>query len=911
MTEGNDEGRPHAETQREVAEIHEIVEPISPEKELEELQLAVDEAAAENEALATDLKTRYVLLIKKAGKSPFLAKILQAKKSFDAKFSRGKESQLVQENKTPEEILSLRTDLPEQDRQFFVDYFNALPEEIRKKYHKRLTEILKNSETVGTITALRGATFEMSRWATIAKQGLETLDPSHGGTTITIDFLGYERKQKNNTYGESLPDHQLKNSPIEIDVPIIRDGEIFVYETKKFTRRAYGSEPASRNQLLKYQTAVEQQKIAGATVEISGRVDQEFLQWVIGQRVGDTGAVPQVEILYSHSLPSGKEYRFVLKRAQNKEGLQFTNEERYDETDLKIVRAIQQSVADKRIIDLICQVHINEEDASEELKPFLDDPKNITDVAIFDEYEALRQAAITRELNEIYQESLVNRDNRKGALNPEFANPSFIRTLIEEYQDFLAQNPTIAAIKSAYVLKPDQRGLAAERTMLSVQKIAEFEQKRQTSEEEQSRNEERKRMGYTGKTEGVALDIDHIIMDTVYTIVKDGFEKKLAQKVVGEENISLFFDPHPTKEGALVYKFTSQAEFEHALTIDPALKNAYDKMQPNRKSNLLKMIEDAIGRSYDRPERFHMVEQLPGMLEGQDRRYQEIHINDPKNKENPITRQTDITDAVIKRTEYLMLKENVKRAKEYAASSGRNDQDKKHIKNIESQLTVLNTESEASTKALHKTTQEQSREMQTQITSLSQKRTRLEKAGAPEEEIAAITISIDELNQKRLALFETQRLLSAENQHKEKILFEELEQLYKKIIPPKEWKAFAQKIIKRTDQNVIKFIYAVNADGTVMVQEEIIRGDVTGRAAHSELAQGRNIYGAGELAFEKQGNTWVLTEINNGSGHYRPDAITTLPYVKNLIAQKGIDVSRAHLVNSIMRGTVLKDASAF
>ena len=47
--------------------------------------------------------------------------------------------------------------------------------------------------------------------------------------------------------------------------------------------------------------------------------------------------------------------------------------------------------------------------------------------------------------------------------------------------------------------------------------------------------------------------------------------------------------------------------------------------------------------------------------------------------------------------------------------------------------------------------------------------------------------------------------------------------------------------------------------GKIILDEEIIRGSSTsGRAAHSELAQGQNIYGAGELAFAKnQDGKWI------------------------------------------------------
>lgn len=887
----------------------------SPEKELTELQSAVEDAKTENEELLANLRARYVDLIKMAAKgTPLFFEILKAKKNFDSKFpQKKKEAEPVHEEKTPEEILSIRTDLPEKERQIFIDYFNKLPNEVRKKYHKRLVETLKNPDLVSTITSLRGATFEMSRWVVIKNQGLEELDPSHGGMTVKVDFEGYKKQPKGVKMNQELgPTHSYRGSPIEIDVPILRDGETYVYETKKYTRMAYGSEEGSKNQLLKYQAAVEQDKIAGATVEVSGRVDRDFLQWAMGERVGDFGAVPQVEMIYSYPLPSGKEYRFVLKRTQGKEGLHFKNEEKYDETDLKIVRAIQQSIADKRIIGLICDVNISPDEASDELKPHLDNPKGISDLKVFDEYDELRRVVTTRKLNEIYEKSLVNKDNRKWALTPEFANPTYIRKLVEEFQDFLAQNPAVAAVKSSYILKPEQIDLAVERTMFALEKIAEFESARLSNEDEVVKKEERIRLGYTGRVEGVSLDVDHVMMDAIYSIGKEGFEEAPAKKAVGDQNLSLFFTPHPTREGIWAFKFKSQAEFESQLQVDAVLKQAYDKMPRGKKDSLSRTFKESeFVRSYDWPERFQEAEQLPKMLAGQDRRYQEIHISDPINTENQIIRQANTNDVAIRKTEYLILKENIKRAREYVAGGKRESQEKRNISKIEAGLLLLQEENDTATKAIQKVAEDGAKEIQSKIGPLMGERTKLEKTGAQQAKLNEINVQITQLIQQRTSLFDELRVFSAESQIKEQVLYKQLENLYRKIIPSSEWKTFAQNIIKRTDENVIKYIYATTADGKVVVQEEIFRGNVSGRAAHSELAQGRNTYGAGELAFEKKGNDWVLTEINNGSGHYRPDAVTTLPYVKNLLAQKGLDVSQVELVNSILRGTPLKDVSAF
>ncbi len=139
--------------------------------------------------------------------------------------------------------------------------------------------------------------------------------------------------------------------------------------------------------------------------------------------------------------------------------------------------------------------------------------------------------------------------------------------------------------------------------------------------------------------------------------------------------------------------------------------------------------------------------------------------------------------------------------------------------------------------------------------------------------------------------------------------YETLEELLIPIVGGKvEWGKIAKRVTEDKTQNIIKFIYTVDSTGEVIVDEEKIRGKVTGRAAHSELASGLNLYGAGELVFSSTVSGWEMSEINNGSGHYRPSALT-LPYVVRILQSKGFDTSRALVVDSLQRGTQLADAS--
>ncbi len=50
--------------------------------------------------------------------------------------------------------------------------------------------------------------------------------------------------------------------------------------------------------------------------------------------------IPDLEVIYSLELPSGAEYRFVLKNGKG-EGLRFKNDDSFSEEDLKIIKEIE------------------------------------------------------------------------------------------------------------------------------------------------------------------------------------------------------------------------------------------------------------------------------------------------------------------------------------------------------------------------------------------------------------------------------------------------------------------------------------------------------------------------------------------------------------------------------------------
>jgi hypothetical protein len=334
-------------------------------------------------------------------------------------------------------------------------------------------------------------------------------------------------------------------------------------------------------------------------------------------------------------------------------------------------------------------------------------------------------------------------------------------------------------------------------------------------------------MGYTGKKEGVSLDMEHFIMDATQEHNKGG----------------------------------------------------------NRR-----------GRSYDQPERFQNVDQVVEYMKGQDRKMTEVQVYDPLTGKTEV--QANASEKQINQRAGKVQAENLERARQKVEQY---EQRYQELKAKETRTTEEDVEF---------------RFLNSRHGGLKVHKTAIEKAQAQIEEITRARKNGDgrSINsvpaEQRAAYIEEMKAKSAQYDSQIETARNEMEARYKQILGGDvEWNKLAQRMNVQ-DQNIMKFVYVVDGEGKIPVTEEILRGDAAGRAAHSELARGRNVYGAGELVFAKDPvtNEWFLVEINNASGHYRPPGAETLAYVRNLIAKHGIDTSRAIINDALQRGTPLMDA---
>jgi hypothetical protein len=83
----------------------------------------------------------------------------------------------------------------------------------------------------------------------------------------------------------------------------------------------------------------------------------------------------------------------------------------------------------------------------------------------------------------------------------------------------------------------------------------------------------------------------------------------------------------------------------------------------------------------------------------------------------------------------------------------------------------------------------------------------------------------------------------------------------------------------------VKYIYIVDPLGEVKISPETMSGKRKGmRISHSQLAGWGPVQAAGEIYFSRNSDgTWKCEQINNGSGHYEPDAEGSLLVAKAAI----------------------------
>lgn len=241
----------------------------------------------------------------------------------------------------------------EQTRIMYDALRKQLPREfVRKKYPHGYApddNMLTAKEKKKLVAEMNGAIFEMQRINEMQSKPSVTVDLSLVDK-IPVQYVGYDEnaswqtimKPMGSKYKARAP-HKEINGQMELDVPIRlnRKPDVpYIYEVKDYRMDIWG-EPFLRtvNQLLKYNSAVENKQTSGATVEVRGRISEKFIHWLFAKN----DHLPNVEIVYSMPLPSGREYRFVLKHSKmsNNLGIESKWVDGATPEDLQVIKGIK------------------------------------------------------------------------------------------------------------------------------------------------------------------------------------------------------------------------------------------------------------------------------------------------------------------------------------------------------------------------------------------------------------------------------------------------------------------------------------------------------------------------------------------------------------------------------------------
>lgn len=245
-----------------------------------------------------------------------------------------------------------------------------VPAPIRGGYTKQAF-LLAKAMAAGTATELSTLRSAIALGWELAcvRQALadgETLSAS--AQRLKTRLTGYPRYTKEQKASdEPLPSQE--RLLLQNDVPVVRqaNGEALPYlvECKSAQTYPFGQDyginvkAASRlslgtlNQLLRYQAAIDHGLVAGASVEISGRIHPLMLRWMV-EGLGSQGSrIPDVEVIWNCPLPSGAHARVCLKAGRSP-GRWSLPSSALDSTDQQALDNLQSCLGNLSILEPLC-----------------------------------------------------------------------------------------------------------------------------------------------------------------------------------------------------------------------------------------------------------------------------------------------------------------------------------------------------------------------------------------------------------------------------------------------------------------------------------------------------------------------------------------------------------------------------
>lgn len=628
-------------------------------------------------------------------------------------------------------------------------------------------------------------------------------------------------------------------------------------------RMPFGSSPVDYEFVRSLQSDHYLGAVGTATLEIRGRIDLAFLQWLRGTSPEDPGPAPDVELVYLLPVPSGGKYPFVLKaaRALSQRGECGRGLESDDYSVLRGLSTITEYPEEHRELAPFTKCRVS--DYSEEVRSTIEDLTAISNVRAVAAFEGEFDASLQRQLIEIGQGPSPSSITEEAFTQPddvpldmlEHLDQTQFRELIKSVLSGLVERKDIP--RAGYFELPvEELDPFLDRAVPVLFAIQRDETTRIARERAELGSQSRRETaGYSGPSTGFRLRFEYQIMD-------------------------------------MVVDWKRRNKFRIA-------RAKRDGVTPDAVE-----IPDQIGRRFDRE--YPSIESLSQQLSTEPpRRVITMSLRSRITGETLTAEGLDGVEALI-----------------------RKDTDAR-IEELERQLRMETNGHELVSEELEKIDRLadiyffQHRQIVLPPCSIcfsdANPRQILERLNFYEEALAL-------LRKSQMRLIHNMELPRAGRQQRlnaEATLFDSAKRAWcygvRRSIAIQA-PTVSDVVIR--DSAVSKFIYTIDACDRVPIAREKLSRDGKGptRPTHSELAKGRAVYGAGELIIgthheefssdtswyehlarcpikETSAGPMKLFELNNLSGHYRPNGRASLSFARSVVFRQlesqEIDTSQA------------------
>ena len=619
--------------------------------------------------------------------------------------------------------------------------------------------------------------------------------------------------------------------------------------------------------------------LTSARLVVSGLVTQAFLDWCRGAASHDQSPVHTLEIVYELPLPSGKTYPFVLKASSLGSESPLDKPKNCSLDDNTVILGLSRQLAlASSSGKLPFLTNYLEEYFNDEIYPVAEYAKQISDIDIFNEFQDVwRESVWSYLVKSLNAESGTKQGARNLQMSPE-EHALYIKEVIANLR-FSSLNP-----------RPDYYDI-------SEKQIEEFLQQyeaklyglhvsarkhRQNENADYSRTQRREQLGYNGSYYGFELPIEFQIMDMICDQKKKQEYKAETNQTETAipENVGRSYDLNFPS----IYKVREQLEAkapkrEVIIKVTNSVSGAlYEKRGVENVKKIKLKLQDEAFTAADRTykanqlnEKAHIFTQIKDPLTGLTINATFKGIAQPK-----IEGLLDFKWLIPTRSEIY----------------------RQALEHIDQTMEALTGESGSS----------------------------IQQKG-----IKGRLQGWERVLRKSCEKIDLDQQLRSYNALREEIYNDYIPH----ILLREDLQVMNAYEIEIVDLKIAKFIYIIDADAKVKIARESFsnKGQVF-RPTHSQLNNGRAVYGAGELIigthneklnsfvlWEKfndsynDGTPLALIELNNLTGHYRCIGNATLKYAGNVILPaleiQGINIEGVKVEDRLITGVRFSGVSFF